>query len=198
MRHACVTPQTMMQVCWARHGTARPQARTVFKTFACRLRLFTVCWALRTTGPRPFVADILSLQVPHGLALVESLDLLCIADRENMRVVCLQPYMSAQPVSIQAPDLGRVFGVAAAGEWQCTHAHAHTQCPVKCCVQLGTTFPSDAGIAGVTPGTVQCCHLHFAHTVHLRVSNDSKNKQYWPADHCTMECFLRGMDWKFK
>lgn len=72
-------------------------------------------------GCKPLVAEFLSLQVPHGLALVESLDLLCVADRENMRVVCpragLVPYMSAQPVSIQAPDLGRVFGVAAAGKW---------------------------------------------------------------------------------
>jgi hypothetical protein len=57
--------------------------------------------------------------VPHGLALLETLDLLCIADRENLRVVCtragLGPYPSAQSVSIRAPDLGRVFGVAAAG-----------------------------------------------------------------------------------
>jgi peptidylamidoglycolate lyase len=61
--------------------------------------------------------------VPHGLALMETLDLLCIADRENMRVVCpragLVPYASAQPVSIQAPDLGRVFGVAATGAYLC-------------------------------------------------------------------------------
>lgn len=67
----------------------------------------------------PSVAEFLSLQVPHSLALIEALDLLCIADRENMRVVCpragLVPYMSAQPVSIQAADLGRVFGVVAVG-----------------------------------------------------------------------------------
>ncbi|GFG28803.1 hypothetical protein Cfor_03029 [Coptotermes formosanus] len=57
--------------------------------------------------------------VPHGLALIESLDLLCIADRENMRVVCPRAGLllsrGAQPVSIQTPDLGRVYGVAAAG-----------------------------------------------------------------------------------
>jgi hypothetical protein len=56
---------------------------------------------------------------------MESLDLLCIADRENMRVVCpragLVPYASVQPVSIQAPDLGRVFGVAAAGAYLSRH-----------------------------------------------------------------------------
>jgi len=59
--------------------------------------------------------------VPHGLALIESLDLLCIADREHMRVVCqragLVPHSSAELVSIQTPDLGRVFGVAAAGAY---------------------------------------------------------------------------------
>ncbi|KDR10480.1 peptidyl-alpha-hydroxyglycine alpha-amidating lyase 2-like [Zootermopsis nevadensis] len=67
----------------------------------------------------PLPSEFLSLQVPHGLALIEALDLLCIADRENMRVACpragLVPYMSAQPVSIQAADLGRVFGVVAVG-----------------------------------------------------------------------------------
>lgn len=34
------------------------------------------------------ISEFLSLEVPHGLALVEHLDLLCVADRENMRVVC--------------------------------------------------------------------------------------------------------------
>lgn len=36
--------------------------------------------------PQP--PEFLSLQVPHGLTLLEHLDLVCIADRENMRVVC--------------------------------------------------------------------------------------------------------------
>jgi hypothetical protein len=52
---------------------------------------------------------------------METLDLLCIADRENMRVVCsragLLPYATAQPFSITGPDLGRVFGVTAAGAY---------------------------------------------------------------------------------
>ena len=59
--------------------------------------------------------------MPHGLALIESEDLLCIADRENMRVTCpragLLPYTSAPPATIQAPDLGRVFDVAALGNF---------------------------------------------------------------------------------
>ncbi|XP_069701014.1 peptidyl-alpha-hydroxyglycine alpha-amidating lyase 2 [Periplaneta americana] len=67
--------------------------------------------------PRP--PEFLSLQVPHSLTLIESPDLLCIADRENMRVTCphagLVPYTSSPPVTIQSPDLGRVFGVAALG-----------------------------------------------------------------------------------
>ncbi|PSN45830.1 Peptidyl-alpha-hydroxyglycine alpha-amidating lyase 2 [Blattella germanica] len=69
--------------------------------------------------PRP--PEFLSLQVPHGVALIEAEDLLCIADRENMRVTCpragLVPFTSAPPATIQAPDLGRVFDVAALGEF---------------------------------------------------------------------------------
>lgn len=34
------------------------------------------------------LVEFLSLQVPHAITLLEHLDLLCIADRENMRVVC--------------------------------------------------------------------------------------------------------------
>lgn len=61
-------------------------------------------------------------QVPHGLALLEHLDLVCVADRENMRVVCPRsglrgsPSPLSPPATIQAPDLGRVFAVAALGD----------------------------------------------------------------------------------
>ncbi|PNF36923.1 Peptidyl-alpha-hydroxyglycine alpha-amidating lyase 2 [Cryptotermes secundus] len=85
----------------------------------CNHRVLTFSQRGRLLRLIPLPSEFLSLQVPHGLALMETLDLLCIADRENMRVVCpragLVPYASVQPVSIQAPDLGRVFGVAAAG-----------------------------------------------------------------------------------
>ncbi|CAH0552204.1 unnamed protein product [Brassicogethes aeneus] len=65
--------------------------------------------------------EFLSLQVPHQLALIEPLDRLCIADRENMRVVCPRAGLytvkgNKEPaLTIQQPDMGRVFGVAAKG-----------------------------------------------------------------------------------
>ncbi|XP_063225357.1 peptidyl-alpha-hydroxyglycine alpha-amidating lyase 2-like [Bacillus rossius redtenbacheri] len=71
--------------------------------------------------PQP--PEFLSLHVPHSLALVESLDLLCIADRENMRVVCpragLEGRSRREPpaVTVQEPDLGRVFAVATCGSY---------------------------------------------------------------------------------
>lgn len=71
-----------------------------------------------------FVVEFLSLQVPHGLALMEQWDRLCVADRENMRVVCTRAGLYSrinEPTSaltIQEPDLGRVFAVAAKGELQ--------------------------------------------------------------------------------
>lgn len=67
------------------------------------------------------VSEFLSLQVPHALALIEPLDRLCVADRENMRVVCPRAGLytvqgKKEPaLTIQQPDMGRVFGVAAKG-----------------------------------------------------------------------------------
>jgi len=81
----------------------------------CHLAKIPERWRRRS------VTEPLALKVPHGLAMIESLDLLCIADREHMRVMCLRAgiahYSGAQLVSIQTPDLGRVFGVAAAGAY---------------------------------------------------------------------------------
>lgn len=66
--------------------------------------------------------EFLSLQIPHSLALMEQYDLLCIADRENMRVTCVKAElngynagMQATSLNIQQPDLGRVFAIAAYG-----------------------------------------------------------------------------------
>lgn len=62
------------------------------------------------------------LQVPHALALIEPMDRLCVADRENRRVTCPRAGLySIQGVkepalTIQQPDMGRVFGVAAKGK----------------------------------------------------------------------------------
>ncbi|XP_050687178.1 peptidyl-alpha-hydroxyglycine alpha-amidating lyase 2-like isoform X4 [Eriocheir sinensis] len=60
-----------------------------------------------------------SLYVPHGLALDESLDSLCVADRENRRVVCMRAGVQEPDVfgehlrTLQDPYHGRVFDVAA-------------------------------------------------------------------------------------
>ncbi|KAK9498229.1 hypothetical protein O3M35_004089 [Rhynocoris fuscipes] len=68
--------------------------------------------------------EFLSLLVPHSLTLIEKHDLICVADRENMRVACWPAeigykttgYESFSPFTIHQPDLGRVFGIAALGD----------------------------------------------------------------------------------
>uniref|UniRef100_A0A1B0GBQ4 peptidylamidoglycolate lyase n=1 Tax=Glossina morsitans morsitans TaxID=37546 RepID=A0A1B0GBQ4_GLOMM len=82
-----------------------------------RILKFNAAGRLLRIIPQP--PEFLSLQVPHAITLLERLDLLCIADRENMRVVCPKAGLKSskgegQPAAtIQEPDLGRVFGVAA-------------------------------------------------------------------------------------
>lgn len=65
--------------------------------------------------------------VPHGLALLEKHDRICIADRENMRVVCPRAglYITSDrnnedqiPWIISEPDMGRIFDIAEMGEYQ--------------------------------------------------------------------------------
>ncbi|XP_037805977.1 peptidyl-alpha-hydroxyglycine alpha-amidating lyase 2 [Lucilia sericata] len=85
-----------------------------------RILKFNAAGRLLRVIPQP--PEFLSLQVPHAITLLEHLDLLCIADRENMRVVCPKAGLKSsqgegQPAAtIQEPDLGRVFGVAAYGD----------------------------------------------------------------------------------
>lgn len=85
-----------------------------------RILKYNAAGRLLRTIPQP--PEFLSLQVPHGITLLEHLDLLCIADRENMRVVCPKAGLKSsfgegQPAAtIQEPDLGRVFDVAAYGD----------------------------------------------------------------------------------
>lgn len=60
--------------------------------------------------------EFLSLQVPHSLALLEQHNLVCIADREDMRVVCRGAELSDDgkpqaPLTVQQPDLGRVYAI---------------------------------------------------------------------------------------
>ncbi|XP_019870309.1 peptidyl-alpha-hydroxyglycine alpha-amidating lyase 2 [Aethina tumida] len=84
-----------------------------------RILKYNAAGVLLRVIPRP--PEFLSLQVPHALALIEPLDRLCVADRENMRVVCPRAGLytvqgKKEPaLTIQQPDMGRVFGVAAKG-----------------------------------------------------------------------------------
>ncbi|XP_040152400.1 peptidyl-alpha-hydroxyglycine alpha-amidating lyase 2 [Anopheles arabiensis] len=85
-----------------------------------RLLKYNAAGRLIRTIPQP--PEFLSLQTPHGLALLEHLDMVCVADRENMRVVCPRAGLQTsygegtQAATIQEPDLGRVFDVAAYGD----------------------------------------------------------------------------------
>ncbi|XP_030767094.1 peptidyl-alpha-hydroxyglycine alpha-amidating lyase 2-like [Sitophilus oryzae] len=85
-----------------------------------RILKYNAAGGLLRVIPNP--PEFLSLQIPHSLALIESIDRLCIADRENMRVVCPRAGLySAQgkkepALTIQQPDMGRVFAVAAKGK----------------------------------------------------------------------------------
>lgn len=65
--------------------------------------------------------EFMTLRIPHSITLLQDLDLLCIADRENMRVVCPRAGLQGSPLetgpvlNIQQPDIGRVYAVAAYG-----------------------------------------------------------------------------------
>lgn len=86
-----------------------------------RILKFNAAGRILRVIPQP--PEFLSLQVPHGLTLLEHLDLICIADRENMRVVCPRAGLKSSldegtpAATIQEPDLGRVFDVAAYGNY---------------------------------------------------------------------------------
>ncbi|KAH0539325.1 peptidyl-alpha-hydroxyglycine alpha-amidating lyase 2-like [Cotesia glomerata] len=72
--------------------------------------------------PQP--GEFVALRVPHALTILEQGDV-CAADRENMRVICMSlregfPPDNEQdkrgpPLTLHAPDLGRVFAVASYG-----------------------------------------------------------------------------------
>ncbi|XP_035435634.2 peptidyl-alpha-hydroxyglycine alpha-amidating lyase 2-like [Spodoptera frugiperda] len=71
----------------------------------------------------PSVSESWTLNVPHSVTLLEHLDLVCVADRENMRIVCpkagLKSYVDRfdEPTTvIEDPTLGRVFAVASHGD----------------------------------------------------------------------------------
>lgn len=70
----------------------------------------------------PTYSDTLTLNLPHSVTLLEHLDIVCVADRENMRIVCakagLKHYVKMwEPASIiEDPTLGRVFAVTSHGD----------------------------------------------------------------------------------
>ena len=67
-----------------------------------------------------FHIEFMALRVPHALTILEQGDV-CVADRENMRVVCLNAGIAGNiekrgpPLTIQQSDLGRVFAIASYG-----------------------------------------------------------------------------------
>ncbi|CAH1114522.1 unnamed protein product [Psylliodes chrysocephalus] len=85
-----------------------------------RILKYNAAGTLLRVFPTP--PEALSLQVPHGLALIEPMDRICVADRENMRVVCPRAGLytlqgKKEPaLTITQPDMGRVFGVASKGK----------------------------------------------------------------------------------
>ncbi|XP_066253629.1 peptidyl-alpha-hydroxyglycine alpha-amidating lyase 2-like isoform X2 [Euwallacea similis] len=84
-----------------------------------RILKYNAAGGLLKIIPNP--SDVILLQVPHSLALIETMDRLCIADRESMRVVCPRAGLYSlkgkkdNPLTIQQPDMGRLFAVAAKG-----------------------------------------------------------------------------------
>lgn len=70
----------------------------------------------------PSFSDTMTLNLPHSVTLLENLDIVCVADRENMRIVCpkagLKSYIKMlEPATvIEDPTLGRVFAVASHGD----------------------------------------------------------------------------------
>lgn len=64
-----------------------------------------------------------SFNVPHSLTLIEELDALCVADRENSRIVCIHAGLDGQSKfgssygvnGRNGKNVGRVFAVAGKG-----------------------------------------------------------------------------------
>ena len=62
-----------------------------------------------------------SFNVPHSLALIEQYDALCIADRDNSRLVCINAGLGNGPSfgtpfgRSQGRNIGKVFAIAAKG-----------------------------------------------------------------------------------
>ncbi|XP_015120030.1 peptidyl-alpha-hydroxyglycine alpha-amidating lyase 2 [Diachasma alloeum] len=86
-----------------------------------RIMVFDPSGNLINKMPQP--GEFVALRVPHALAILEQGDV-CVADRENMRVICLNIGLRmgsnndekrGPPLTLHQPDLGRVFAIAAHG-----------------------------------------------------------------------------------
>ncbi len=53
-----------------------------------------------------------SFNVPHALALAEDKELVCVADRENSRVVCFNISTGKHVKTLQPDEMGRVYSIA--------------------------------------------------------------------------------------
>jgi len=67
----------------------------------------------------------LRLTLPHGIALLEERDAVCVADRETRRLVCLKAGLGVADEQagqilgeFQDPRMGRTFGISSYGEWK--------------------------------------------------------------------------------
>lgn len=54
--------------------------------------------------------------VPHSLTLLENEDLICVADRENQRILCYSAGLNGSPpgrhmFNLNHPQIGRVFAI---------------------------------------------------------------------------------------
>ena len=92
-------------------GTGRHQVRKVLE------------WG-KGAGPFTLKPAKFNFNIPHGLALAEERDEICVADRENGRVQCFDLEGNFKK-SVKPAEFGsRIFSVAytkAKGEWgQCT------------------------------------------------------------------------------
>lgn len=83
-----------------------------------RIMIFDYSGNLLDRIPQP--GEFMALRIPHGVTILESGEI-CVADRENMRVICMNAGIGGSeekrgpPLTIQQPDLGRVFAIASYG-----------------------------------------------------------------------------------
>lgn len=61
--------------------------------------------------------DMIPLRLPHALTILPNRQV-CVADRENLRIACINAGLSGMkqypelPYLISHPEFGRIFGIA--------------------------------------------------------------------------------------